>query len=111
MGWRGLSPRITLTAGEVRIDAGFLRRRETTLPRSDIRSAVIYDGDGTVVLLGGEGELLRIHHVGEATTFAETLGVPTVAWPIRVGVDPAWWTFYLALWLGVAAVPMFFIAM
>jgi len=51
MGWRGLSPRITLTTGEVRIDAGFLRRRETVIQRSDIRSAVIYEGVVTVLAL------------------------------------------------------------
>ena len=74
---------LTLTAGEVRMTTRFPWRREKTVPRSDIRSVVIYEGDGTVVLLAGEGELLRARHVTKAAAFAEALAAPTLAWPVR----------------------------
>lgn len=101
---------ITLTDCEIRHAIGFPWPRHEAVPRADIRSVVVYEGDGTVVLLGAAGELLRTRHLAGAAEFAEVLGAPTVAWPVRPGGDPHLWTFYMAFWLAVAAVPMFFVA-
>lgn len=75
--------RLTLTAHEVRMAIRCPWRREKTVARSNIRSAVIYEGAGTVILLGDGGELLRTHHVTRSAAFAEGLAAPTVAWPAR----------------------------
>lgn len=101
---------LTLTVDEIHHAIGFPWPRHETIARADIRSVVVYEGDGTILLLGEAGELLRTRHLAEATVFAEALDAPTVVWPVRASVDPAWWTIYLALWLGVAAVPMFSVA-
>ena len=101
---------ITLTDREIRHAIGFPWPRHETIRRADVRSVVVYEGDGTVVLLGEASELLRARHLAGAADFAEALGAPTVAWPVRPGGDPHLWTFYLAFWLAVAAVPMFFVA-
>ena len=74
---------LALTAGGVRMAVGFPRRREKTIAQSDIRSAVIHEGDGTIILRGDGGELLRARHVTRPIEFAEALGAPTVAWPAR----------------------------
>ena len=106
-----LVPRLTLTARTVRMATRFPWLQGKTVPQSDIRSVVIYEGDGTVVLLGEDSEILRARHVTRATAFAEALDAPTVAWPVRTGGDRRLWTLYLALWLAVVSVPMFFVAM
>jgi hypothetical protein len=102
--------RIILTDSEIRHAIGFPWPRHETIPRADVRSVVVYEGDGTVLLLGGAGELLRARHLAGAADFAEALGTPTVAWPVRSSGDPHLWMFYLAFWLAVATVPMFFVA-
>lgn len=74
-------PRLTLTARDVRVESGLPWRRAITVPRSEIRAAVVYEGDGTVILLGDDGDLLRLRHVGKAAAFAEALGWPRRPWP------------------------------
>ncbi|MBE9558869.1 MAG: hypothetical protein IMF08_18570, partial [Proteobacteria bacterium] len=43
--------RITLTEREIRHAIGFPWPSHETIARADVRSVVIYEGDGTVVLL------------------------------------------------------------
>jgi hypothetical protein len=102
--------RVAVTDGEIRHAIGYPWPRYQTVRRSDVRAAVVHEGDGTVVLLGEAGALLRTRHMAGAAAFAEALGAPTVAWPVRVGGDPGLWSIYLALWTAVAIVPAFFLA-
>lgn len=102
---------ITLTDCEIRHAIGFPWPRHETILRADVRSVVVYEGDGTAVLLGEAGELLRTRHLAGATAFAEALGAPTVAWPSRPGGDPHLWALYMAFWLGLATLPAFFVTL
>lgn len=102
---------VTVTEREVGHAIGFPCPRHETVLRSDVHAAVVYEGDGTVVLLGESGPLMHARHLDGAAVFAEALGAPTVVWPARAGGDPHLWTLYLAVWLAVSTVPLFFLVL
>lgn len=84
-------PRLTLTARDIRVESCLPWRRAQTVPRSEIRAAVVYEGDGAVDLMGDGGALLRVRHVTKAAAFAEALAAPTLAWPVREPAKAVEW--------------------
>lgn len=84
-------PRLTLTARDFRVESRLPWRRAKTVPRSEIRAAVVYEGDGVVFLMGDGRELLHVRHVGTATAFADALAAPTLTWPVRKPAKAVEW--------------------
>lgn len=76
-------PRLVLTGQDIRVESHVPWRRSRTVPRSEVLATVIYEGDGTVVLVNNSGSMLRVRHVRKAAAFAEALGAPALAWPVR----------------------------
>jgi hypothetical protein len=101
-------PRLTLTANEFRAAPRFPWRRLTIVPRTEIRSVEIFEGGGAIVLRGDTGEILRARQIERPAAFAETLAVPTVAWPAREPSRPAVW---LGAGAGVTVLVSWFVAM
>lgn len=73
-------PQLTITRDEIRLVRYAPWRREKAVAKSEIRSAIIHEGDGAVTLLGDAGVLLFAHHMAKSSDFIEKLNVPAIAW-------------------------------